>query len=192
MTATKVDFLTPPEVVSVLCALWADAGPRCVDLDPCSSPRSIVPARVAVLLPEAAAALEASLEALAGAGVLVADGLALAWAPAARIFCNPPYAREFNQLWADKVAAEGAAARARGGELVALVQSAPGSAYWARYWEADALLWPRSRVRFLDAATGERLDRPSFDVALAYWGGRVEAFAAAGATLGPTAAPVRS
>jgi hypothetical protein len=185
----RTDFLTPHEVIDVLRALWPDAGARCVDLDPCSSPRSIVPARVVVLLPEAAALLDGRA---LDAAVFVGDGLALDWSPAARIFCNPPYSRAENDAWGAKIAAEGAAARARGGELVALVQSAPGSAYWARYWQADALLWPRTRVRFLDAVTGERLARPSFDVALAYWGGRVEAFAAAGATLGPTAAPVRT
>lgn len=186
----RTDFLTPYEVVDVLRLLWNGEGP---DLDPCGSPRSVVGAQVAVLEPGHAAALCVTVERLAAcAGVIVGDGLALDWAPARRIYCNPPYSRAHNDAWAAKLAAEGAAARERGGELVALVRVSTGAAHFAGVWTADAVHFPGSRLAFLDAGTGERLGRPNFDVALAYWGARLAAFAdAAGRGLpGATVRPV--
>ena len=185
----RTDFLTPPEVVDVLRALWPE-GP---DFDPCGSPRSIVGAQVTVLEPAHAAALCVTVERLVTcAGVLVGNGLEIHWAPARRIYCNPPYSRAENDAWSGKLALEGAAARERGAELVALVRVSTGASHFAGVWTADAVHFPGSRVAFLDAGTGERLGRPNFDVALAYWGARVAAFvAAAGRGLpGATVRPV--
>jgi hypothetical protein len=170
----RTDFLTPPRVIDVLRALW----PAGVDLDPCGSPRSLVGAQVTVLEPAHAAGLGVTHERLAAcAGVLVGDGLALDWAPARTIFVNPPYARAVNGAWAGKIAAEGAAARARGAELVALVRVSTGASHWGSIWTADAVHFPAGRIAFLNPATCEPLGRPDFDVALAYWGTRVAAFA---------------
>lgn len=169
----RTDFLTPYGVIDVLRALW----PAGVDLDPCGSPRSLVGARVTVLEPAHADRLDVPVERLAEAGVLVSDGLALDWSPARTVYVNPPYARAANGAWSAKIAAEGAAARARGAELVALVRVSTGAAHWASIWTADAVHFPAGRIAFLDPATCSPLGRPDFDVALAYWGARLEAFA---------------
>jgi len=183
----RTDFLTPPVVVRVVLALW----PAGADLDPCGSPRSLVPARVRVLEPAHAARLDVPAERLAEAGVLVADGLALAWEPAQRVYVNPPYSRALNDAWSGKLALEGAAARARGAEVLALVRVSTGAAHFAHVWTADALHFPSSRVAFLDGESGEPLGRPNFDVCLAYWGARVAAFVAASQELpGVTVRPV--
>lgn len=71
---TTDDHCTPPEIVERILAMGE------IDLDPCSNPSSIVPARERVMLPD--------------------NGLCVSWARRGLIFCNPPYSNPLP--WAKK------------------------------------------------------------------------------------------
>lgn len=162
---TDDDWCTPPEVLERV----RRVGP--IGLDPCGYDGSVVGARVELRLDEGQ------------------DGLAVAWGsillPGELAFVNPPYSRGRVERWVEKLGEEALA----GVELVALVPANVETEQWQDVlWFADAVCFPRGRVRFM--AGGRVQGTPRRANALAYFGPRVEAFRAAFEGFGAVVAPI--
>lgn len=89
------------------------------------------------------------------------DGLATAWM--GRVFVNPPYGRAARQ-WLVKLAAHG--------NGIALIPPRMGAAWFHDevLAKADAILFLRGRIAFIDAATGLPVDGNNADSCLVAFG----------------------
>lgn len=76
------------------------------------------------------------------------DGLAQPWF--GDVWVNPPYGREFNREWGEKVVAE--AQRDAVDTITALVPAATGTHWWHdTYAQGDVFCFLRGRVTFVDS-----------------------------------------
>jgi site-specific DNA-methyltransferase (adenine-specific) len=91
----------------------------------------------------------------------VTNGLAYPWIGEI-VFVNPPYGRQFNKKWAQKIAEEG-----RHTPVVALVASRTGSKWFQdNIVYADKLYFLRGRLKF-----GDESNSAPFDSVIAVWDG---------------------
>lgn len=147
-SSSRQDWNSPPEVLDPIVAKLGR-----ITLDPCSNPRSIVPARIAWELERDG------------------DSLVRPWLVRGRIYVNPPYKKHL-RAWIAKIA-EVYAARRGMLEIVALVPARTDARWWHEAIDGGAVagFW-RGRLRFLGARTSA-----PFPSALLYWGPRPERFA---------------
>lgn len=131
---------TPSHYITHLLRLWPDG----IDLDPCSNPTSLVPARECWTLPHA-------------------DGLELSWRGRETVFCNPP--------WSDPGPWYAKAATQRARECIMLTHVATGSKWWTRdVWPcAQAVCFHSPRLAFLDE-NGVPIKGNPRDCASTYYG----------------------
>lgn len=117
-TSDSDRYFTPLEILDLVAATWPDG----IGLDPCWDPESAVQAKQAYDVRQQQ------------------DGLILPWS--GRVWLNPPYSN--TSSWIVRAAQHAAA----GGEVLALVQAAVGSAYWRSYvwpWASICCLSPRPK-----------------------------------------------
>ena len=135
-------YFTSEEILSLVAQQW----PEGIDCDPCWDSESIVQAGTRYDIREGQ------------------DGLILPWH--GKVFLNPPYSAP--EVWLQRAVQHAHG----GGEVLALVPAAVGSAYWRR------LVWPYSRVCALSprpkfqrpAALGSPRSAAQVDHAVVYWG----------------------
>jgi ParB family chromosome partitioning protein len=152
---TKDDWNTPERILAPTRVL---AGGR-IGLDPCSNPTSLVRSFVAWTRAD--------------------DALSRSWVGHGLVFVNPPYSKGLLTLFAEKIGDEAIA----GAEIVALVPANVEVAVWHDvFWQADAICFPRSRIRFL--VDGKPKGTPLLGSGIPYFGPRPEAFRAAFSDLG--------
>jgi phage N-6-adenine-methyltransferase len=123
------------------------------DLDPCANTQD--PTRCAL------------------SGLTIEDnGLEGVWG--GRIWCNPPYGAQ-TRIWMRRMA--------RHGNGIALIPPRMGSVWFQQEVldTADAILFMRGRVSFINAATGKKVQGNNADSCLIAWGDQnVEALIASG------------
>lgn len=184
-----------------------------IGLDPCGDYESNVCARHTVLHPSRGFELlcrhfdlpeiwtegveELSmLRALSMAGVEIADGLNISWfdrsGPGETVFVNPPYNKNANLAWGERMAGFGADLLDR--HLIGLIPVSTGSKWWRHYWRANAICFLERRVDFDFAADAEKLlgfapGRGAFDSAVPYWGPDVAAFVKSFSDVGEVITP---
>jgi site-specific DNA-methyltransferase (adenine-specific) len=87
------------------------------------------------------------------------NGLAISW-EGKRVFVNPPYGREHNKVWAEKIASEGKRTL-----VVALLPARTGSSWFQDFiTTANILYFLRGRLKFVGADSGA-----PFDSCIAIW-----------------------
>ncbi len=127
-------WTTPREIVDALLrfrTVW--------DLDPCSNPRSIVPA--------------------ATRWTVADDGLSRRWFGA--VYCNPPYSDP--TPWMERCASNEADL------VVGCIKCDPSVQWWNRYvWKASAICLPNHRLEF-DPPPGVKPSSNNFASALPLW-----------------------
>lgn len=118
--STSVHWNTPKWLVDAVVA-----GLGSIDLDPCSNPHSIVPARRKVQLPE--------------------DGLAVDWSEFKGVYVNPPYGRGISE-WIEKAWL----ASTKGSNVIIVIPAAVDTKHWHRYvWQhAARICFLEGRVKF--------------------------------------------
>jgi hypothetical protein len=149
-------WCTPPKYVSAVCEFFCGA----IDLDPCSSPHSIVGARVEFQLPQT-------------------DGLATSW-DYKTVFVNPPYGADRERRttirdWLEKCSTSHLK---HGSEILALVPVATNTSHWKLYvWRtaANVAFLYDTRLKFLINGQEENKGAP-MSCAMVYWGRNVERF----------------
>jgi site-specific DNA-methyltransferase (adenine-specific) len=95
----------------------------------------------------------------------VTNGLAYSWA-GETVFVNPPYGRQHNKKWAQKIAEEG-----RHTTVVALIASRTGSKWFQdNIVHANKLYFLRGRLKFGGCASSSA----PFDSVVAVWDGSGE------------------
>jgi hypothetical protein len=159
---SKNDEVCTPAIVfqPILDALrW-----KAFDLDPCSHPRSIVPARTAVLLPQYSEGGVARFPAVRGGArrcFIYADGLQFTWRKK-RTWLNPPY----SQLQYTKRCPWLVKARDEASRCVALLPVRTSSGWWHEFVRpASARCYWKGRIQHV----GEKWGSP-FHQALVFWG----------------------
>lgn len=150
------DWCTPPKYVNAIRNFFGGA----VDLDPCSSPHSVVQARNEYMLP-------------------AHDGLRESW-NYGTIYVNPPYGRDRDRGttikdWLQKCSE---AYRFCASEVIALVPVATNTSHWKQYvyGKASAICFLYdTRLRFLVNGKDGGKGAP-MSCALVYWGSNYERF----------------
>jgi hypothetical protein len=175
MLWTKNDYLTPPAFLERLNVFAPEKGELPIGLDPCSNPRSPVPARLSIMQgarwePEQKLwdSLDLNLWEHSERQYQWGNGLEVSWDGHGLVFCNPPYAKI--EPWAEKAAQEG-------DEVIQLLPNFTSSG-WFHKWASKAdevLLW-RGRMRFIDPATQLPCVAPRYGNLVTYWGERSELF----------------
>jgi len=148
-TAAKTSWCTPPEIYLPVQKFFGGT----IDLDPCSNPRSMVPATYKLMLEKRE------------------DGLKADWGILGKkVYCNPPYGRGI-RAWVEK-AREGMQ-WPRAQETILLIPAAVGTKLWQEVvfpW-AFAICFLKGRLKFQGATASAPMD-----CALVYFGSRSEKF----------------
>jgi hypothetical protein len=153
---TRVDWNTPWLIVDRSVKTLA-----VIDLDPCSNPASIVPARKAYSLENNE------------------DGLSADWGTGS-VYVNPPYGRAIG-AWVEKCNQ----AYARGSRaVIALVPARTDAKWFQTCWTATAICFLRGRLKFLGAASSA-----PFPSAVIYWGTNKPGFRESFANIGKIITP---
>lgn len=144
------DWGTPPDFVAALVEMF----PAGIDLDPCSNSHSLVPTKVAYVLPEV-------------------DGLVSTW-KYPTIYVNPPYGRDKARgtTIKDWLAKCAHAHQKYGSEVVALVPVATNTSHWRDYvFPVVSAICFVSEPRFKFCFHG-KVDNKGAPMAVAvlYWG----------------------
>jgi hypothetical protein len=155
----RADWCTPGYVVEAVREALGGA----IDFDPCSNPRSVVGARVALSLENAG------------------NGLAASWDRYPTIFVNPPFGDGISR-WVGRCVG---ARRDHRATVILLLPVAPETAWWQEmvFPTATAIAFPDHRIAFLDEH-GKPVDQPPMACALVYWGADLAAFVNAFRPLG--------
>jgi hypothetical protein len=162
-------------------AIIADAARAGLDSDLAQ----IVESNEAILREACARGLGTDIRALAaalldapyGRSVRLADGLAADWlelAAGGLVYSNPPFGGGVVDLWAKKMADEGA----RGAEVVGMVANATAARWFHRevFGRAQALLFFAGRLSFENAPPDTRGEGASVQNVLPYWGEHIGDF----------------
>lgn len=137
-----------------------------VDLDPCSTFRSIVHSRVAYMLPQSALLEPLPLGA---EQVVFGDGLELPWWGSVHL--NPPYSAPAR--WMRRAADEALSGRA---ETTSLVKADLSTRWWGEYvWHASAICIPSKRLAYIPPS-GATAGQSNFGSAIPYFGNDVQGF----------------
>ena len=149
-------WCTPPKYVGAVRDFFCGI----IDLDPCSSPHSIVGAGVEFQLPQT-------------------DGLAAAW-NYKNVFVNPPYGadRERGTTIRDWLEQCSSSHLKFGSEILALVPVATNTSHWKLYvWRtaASVAFLYDTRLKFLINGQEENKGAP-MSCAMIYWGRDIERF----------------
>lgn len=146
---------TPREILDPIVEILGPIG-----LDPCFHPKAIVPARIAILLPEYGVGDRVLAN---GTHVFEGSGLDLPWGGFGLTFVNPPYSLLSKEPWIQK-------ARDEADEAVLFLPVRTAGAWWQdEISRCGAVTFLRGRVTHIDAPTGA-----PFHQCLVYCGPRVE------------------
>jgi site-specific DNA-methyltransferase (adenine-specific) len=153
-TAAKTDWCTPPEIYLPVVKFFGQ-----IDLDPCSNPKSGVPANVRLMLEKNE------------------NGLEKDWALyttreyfGTRVYCNPPFGRGL-RAWVEK--AHKGTQYPNMVETILLIPAAVGTKLWQElvFQWAFAVCFLKGRVKFQGATASAPMD-----CALVYFGPNSEKF----------------
>jgi len=155
-TFTLNDAVGTPEDILAPIRAFAPIG-----LDPCSHPKSIVGAKVSVLLP----AYGIGNHELGDDRIIEGDGLAMHWGGHGLVYVNPPYSRLHRDPWIKK-------AREEADEAILLLPARTAGAWWQEeVRRCQSVTFLNRRVKHTDAEHGA-----PFHQALVYCGPRVSAW----------------
>src|ERR1017187_9254128 len=140
-TSKATDWCTPPEIYLPVQKFFGE-----IDLDPCSNPKSGVPAKKRYMLE------------------LGQDGLKAEWK--GRVYCNPPYGRGLKD-WIEKADYE-ADTVDHASEVILLIPAAVGTKNWQEtiFRYANGICFLKGRIKFQGATASAPMA-----CALVYFGG---------------------